>query len=325
MKPTGRALRQQLEALQAALAATRFEVASQQSEAAAARQLLAADLQKIEAALLEETGGLPLPLPRRAEEVVTGVPEVWARFRRLMGRAAPEGGLFPATTEFPDVLDLLGKTPREIGAIHVHVEPVVRDSHGHACANVWLQAAFSKVDPGGTIQVLGSMIPIPDLGEGRVMQGRLPVFMPSTRSKLRFEIACAAPAGANRIRRAWKLLDTYEQPTESELKRYSDESAHHRHPRGPSMRVLKAPAPASCFVAKVIAGQPERLEAAAWTEIWRAGQPLPEAGSELVVWQPIAGAGTKSELRVCHPCGFSGKSDDFATDRFCPSCGTDWD
>ncbi len=50
--------------------------------------------------------------------------------------------------DFPDVLDHLSKTPRELGAIHIHVEPVVRAPDGSAVATIWLQAALLPLPAG---------------------------------------------------------------------------------------------------------------------------------------------------------------------------------
>ncbi len=73
----------------------------------------------------------------------------------------------------------------------------------------------------------------------------------------------------------------------------------------------------------MVAAEPARLEKAEWREVWRPGQPLPEAPPLPVIVRPPAPQ--VSGNRVCSSCGFSGRRVDFATDRRCPGCAYEWD
>jgi len=57
---------------------------------------------------------------------------------------------------YADVLDYTGRTPREFGAIHLHVEPVTRGPLGDAVAVLWLQSAFEPLASSGhSLLVMG--------------------------------------------------------------------------------------------------------------------------------------------------------------------------
>lgn len=49
----------------------------------------------------------------------------------------------------PDILDQVGRQPREFGTVQLHVDPVVRSPEGtRATASIWLQGAFSATATG---------------------------------------------------------------------------------------------------------------------------------------------------------------------------------
>ena len=257
--------------------------------------------------------------------------------------------------DFPDVLDHLGKTPREFGAVHIYVEPVVRAEDGYACATIWLQAALVPLAARGMIEVLATRVPVPELADGSVMQAKVPLAVSPGVEEVSFGVQCEAPKNAARVRQAWKLFDTFEIPKESEMKTYNDDSAGIGVgglflanaltlplgaiviPRGGASvggglaestraTVHKARTLTAGFVAKVVAGDPERITTVAWTRIWRPGQPLPTVAAPVLVLQPIAAkTNDPSSRRVCSGCNFSGRRVDFGTDRYCPNCGHEWD
>lgn len=256
--------------------------------------------------------------------------------------------------DFPDVLDHLGKTPRELGAVHLYVESVTRSEDGYACAVVWLQAALVPHAP-GTIDVLATKARVPPLSDGRVVKGLVPLSIAPGLTEVSFAVACEPAPDAQRVRQAWKLFDTLEIPKESEMKTYNDDDGAGLGglllanaltlpmgvavvPRGfgvstggglaESTRttVHKARALSAGFVAQVTAGEPPRLAQPEWTEVWRPGQPLPLA-APVAVAAPVRPPPKPPQTgrRVCIKCSFSGKREDFGADRFCPTCGHEWD
>lgn len=131
---------------------------------------------------------------------------------------------------YADVLDHTGRTPREFGAIHLHVEPVTRGPTGEAVAVLWLQAAFEPLASSGhSLLVMGrqkqgplqrmlGQFPLPSLDGGRVVRWRLPFSLPPELDELHFEVSAKLHPKAERVRPAWKLFDTFEIPKESEMK-----------------------------------------------------------------------------------------------------------
>jgi hypothetical protein len=131
---------------------------------------------------------------------------------------------------YADVLDHTGRTPREFGAIHLHVEPVTRGPHGDAVAVLWLQSAFEPLaskghslvvmgrqKQGSTQRMLGQY-PLPSLEGGRVVRWRLPFSLPPEIDELHFQVSAKLHPKAERVRPAWKLFDTLEIPKESAMK-----------------------------------------------------------------------------------------------------------
>lgn len=116
---------------------------------------------------------------------------------------------------YEDVLDAAGVTGVEHGWLQLHAEPVVRDATGRLVATLWLQAAF---EPGGGATVefleqgtqrrLASAV-VPSITGGAAVRWRveLPV---SASPAVVLRVDAPVPAGADRVRSPWKLLDTIE-------------------------------------------------------------------------------------------------------------------
>lgn len=194
-----------------------------------------------------------------------------------------------------DVLEHLGKHPREFGSHHVAIDPIaVADAW--CWAVLWFQAAFDPCDQQATFElrtVAGAKFlgaPVPNLEKGAVARGlvRFPLLEGLQEAGVR--VKSRLDENAARIRQAWKLTDR----TLPEL--------------------LVAPIDFERAV-------PELLEG--FTIIWRPGDPLPSAerGPPPVpppAREPITG------YRECVKCNFSGKWRDFKDDQQCPHCGYWW-
>ncbi|WP_426753807.1 hypothetical protein [Myxococcus sp. Y35] len=136
---------------------------------------------------------------------------------------------------YADVLDHVGRPPREFGAVHLHVEPVTRNPLGQATAVLWLQSAFEP--PTATppsVRVMGrqkqgpahrmlGQFPLPSLAGGRVVRWRIPLELPPEFDEVHFEVDSELHPKAERVRPAWKLFDTLEMPKESDMKPMSSE------------------------------------------------------------------------------------------------------
>ncbi|HYH98317.1 hypothetical protein, partial [Hyalangium sp.] len=131
--------------------------------------------------------------------------------------------------EHADFLDHTGRTPREFGAVHIHVEPVVRGPSGEALATVWLQSAFEPVLTSDSLHIVARLaedrgelslkrLPLPALNGGKVVRWSLPLSLPADVSELQFRVESKLNPKAERVRPAWKLFDTLEIPKESEMR-----------------------------------------------------------------------------------------------------------
>ncbi|GHG61903.1 hypothetical protein [Comamonas sp. JC664] len=131
---------------------------------------------------------------------------------------------------YADVLDHVGRPPREFGSLHLHVEPVTRNPLGQAIAVVWLQSAFEPpaTNPSsllvmgrqkqGSAQRMLGQFPLPSLAGGRVVRWRLPLELPPEFDEVHVEVDAQLHPEAGRVRPAWKLFDTLEIPKESDMK-----------------------------------------------------------------------------------------------------------
>jgi hypothetical protein len=130
---------------------------------------------------------------------------------------------------YEDVLDHTGRTPREFGAIHLHVESAIRGPLGDTVATLWLQSAFEPHGSGYVVHVVGRQkqgseqrklgrFPLPPLDGGKVVRWSLPFSLPTEIDELHFRVEAKLHPRAERVRPAWKLFDTVEIPKESDMK-----------------------------------------------------------------------------------------------------------
>lgn len=108
---------------------------------------------------------------------------------------------------FDDVLDATGRTPRELGAIHLFLESCVLSDTGDAVLTVWVQAAFARCT--GAIVCGDQRWPVPVIEDGRVVRGRLPLKVPLAARSVEVSADCPVKDSSLRVRPAWKLTDTF--------------------------------------------------------------------------------------------------------------------
>lgn len=256
---------------------------------------------------------------------------------------------------YEDVLDHLGRTPREFGAIHIHVEPVVRGPTGEAVATVWLQSAFAPRMPGERVHVISGpegsateqslgRFPLPSVDKGQVVRWSLPLTVPAGTTELHFLVESRLSPDAQRVRTAWKLMDTIEIPKESEMGpslsvdldvgdsltrsvlegalsvSLSMRSTLSQDVRSKRHAARKLP---PAFIAQVTEGTPARQDGPSIEVVWAPGRPLPPA-PPLVTRAPEAPSSSRSSMRVCYTCGFEGNRDEYAHAAFCPRCDATW-
>jgi|GEM_PF-4719840 len=119
----------------------------------------------------------------------------------------------------PDILDALGRQPREFGAVQLHVEPVRRLVDGtEARAVIWLQAAFAPLPPSMSLRVVDAVTRrevrrggLPSLEGGKVLRWVLPLTLEADMKELLFLLEAPVPEDATRVRPPWRLFDTLEQ------------------------------------------------------------------------------------------------------------------
>lgn len=250
--------------------------------------------------------------------------------------------------DYVDILDYTGRTPREFGALHIHVEPVVRGPSGEAVATVWLQRAFEpRVGEERVLVLTGpeehnlGRIPLPSVDGGQVVRWRLPLTLPTGVTELHFLVESRLHPKARRVRPAWKLFDTFEVPKDalntplipdSELvhsmrtqyggflSRSFEEQPSLFDATGGKRHVARKLPPG--FIAQVTEGTTEWLDAPRAEVFWAPGQPLPASASE-AVWNPPKAPVLKTS-RICFSCGFEGPESEYARARFCPRCDATW-
>jgi hypothetical protein len=257
---------------------------------------------------------------------------------------------------YEDVLDHLGRTPREFGSIHIHVEPVVHGPTGEAVATVWLQNAFEPRMPGDSVHVISGpegsaaeqrlgRFPLPPVGRGQVVRWSLPLTVPSGATELHFLVESRLDPDAQRVRTAWKLLDTIEIPKESEMgptlraeldvydtltrsvlggglsASFSVRSTLAQDVKSKRHAARKLP---PAFIAPVTEGTPASLEGSGVEVLWAPGRPLP-APPPLVARGSKASPSPRKAVRVCFSCGFEGPRDEYERNAFCPRCDAVWD
>lgn len=126
--------------------------------------------------------------------------------------------------DYPDVLDSMGKTPREFGALHVHLESLKPVDANRYVVTVLLQAAFEPM-PRAQLSFVSegevlSTVEVPSLKNGRVVRLHVPIEPELPLSRIGLDTSCDEPSrSAERVRPAWKLHDTFEIPTTSSIRR----------------------------------------------------------------------------------------------------------
>lgn len=258
-------------------------------------------------------------------------------------------------SDLPDVLDTMGRTPREFGTVQVHFEGV-RVVDGKRCiATVLAQAAFTPVAQ-AVLQVLDQGQPIattllPTLDDGRVVRLHVPCVRVSEEAVLTLLVEAEEPSErASRVRPPWRLFDTFEIPKLSEMDPIRDDqsggldlatSIALTAVAGPLLGavVLRVGGSATLdpntkttmhrarelpsLTAGVLEGVALPVEGIREEVLWRPGQPVPEAPPAVPVVraQPPAPSGG---TRWCRSCGFEGAMSEHGTARACPRCDEPW-
>lgn len=249
--------------------------------------------------------------------------------------------------DYVDILDYTGRTPREFGALHIYVEPVVRGPSGEAVATVWLQRAFEPREGEERVLILTApeehnlgRIPLPLVDGGQVVRWRLPLTLPAGVTELHFLVESRLHPKARRVRQAWKLFDTLELPKEAlNTPLFPEVELVHSTRRRGGFLVRSPEEPPSLFeatggkrhaarklppgfIAQVTEGTPERLNAPRAEVFWTPGQPLPAPTSE-AAWNPPKAPALQTS-RTCFSCGFEGPESEYERARFCPRCDAVW-
>jgi hypothetical protein len=261
---------------------------------------------------------------------------------------------------YADVLDHIGKTPRELGAVHAHFESLARaPGKTTSIATLLFQAAFEPAggparvrffDPSdGQAERLLAEFPGPELKGGAVIRARYPLRLEPTTNEVWVRIESVVPPKAERVRPAWKLHDTFEIPKLSEMRPATlsgpgidvGHSLLHSALSGSLVLAVhlgeRAESEAKTVVHKARA-LPDMLKAAVEERelqplsfpeletLWTPGSPLPEAVPN-PVWRAADAAARPaqaSETRLCLQCGFEGEREALEKARFCPSCDAIW-
>ena len=256
----------------------------------------------------------------------------------------------------PDVLDHLGKTPREFGGLHAHFESVQTIDGRRVVARVLYQAAFHPLPAGAQVafhaataegaqgEQLGCF-DVPALAE-QVLRVSYPLRVPAASTHVVAFLQAPEPASrAERVRPAWKLYDTVEIPKLSEMEPV-------RGPEGIDLgrsligtalmggtgfmiafnsgpviaantktTVHKARELPPGLVQAISAEVASPIDGVMEEVLWRSGQPLPAAPQ--LVFTPVQQAKAGS-TRWCRSCGFEGPAAEYERARSCPSCGEPW-
>ncbi len=258
---------------------------------------------------------------------------------------------------YADVLDHIGKTPREFGSVQVHLESVTRaPGSGQAVATLLFQAAFEpaeavqlRIYPGSTglASALANFVG-PPLPGGAVVRGRFPFRAPEAVREIFVRIeGQPPPAGSERVRPAWMLHDTHEVPKLSEMEPGNESdfsvnvteslvrsalsggvvvsfslgraSASALH--GTTHKARQLP---PGFGAEITEADLPGLSTPVFERLWSPGDPLPSAATDTI----FHGRGEKvppaATIRRCFHCGFEGSVAEYERARFCPNCDAVW-
>jgi hypothetical protein len=259
----------------------------------------------------------------------------------------------------PDILDHLGKTPREFGALHAHFDSVTTIDGPRVVAHVLFQGAFHPMPAGAQIafhaasasgatgEQLGCY-DVPTLAAG-AMRVSYPLRVPSGSTHVVAFIQAPPPSPrAERVRPAWKLHDTFEIPKLSEMEpvRATETGLN----VGASLVGTALMGGAGFVVAfnlsttTLAANTKTTLHKARELPPWLLQEISPRMSTpidrplEEVLWVPgsplpLVAQGervvahverAKTTLRRCIPCGFEGPSAEYERARSCPSCGEPW-
>lgn len=259
----------------------------------------------------------------------------------------------------PDILDHLGKTPREFGALHAHFESVTTVDGTRVIARVLYQAAFDPLpvgaqvafhaasDEGAQGEQLGCY-DIPSLADRSAVRVAYPLRVPGGATHVVAFIHSPPPTTkAERVRPAWKLHDTIEIPKESDLQRVQSRSLgldlgvtllgtalmggtglviafnlSSSSPAGSTRTTVHQARELPPGLVRVISSEVTApIDSPREETLWRQGQPLPDA--PVVVYARPATL-RWSGVRRCPACGFEGPSAEYERARSCPSCDVPW-
>jgi hypothetical protein len=254
----------------------------------------------------------------------------------------------------PDILDHLGKTPREFGALHAHFEGVTTVDGLRVVARMLFQAAFHPLPPGAQVafhaasaagaqgEQLGCF-EVPPL-EDRAVRVSYPLRVPRGSTHVVAFLQAPAPSWrAERVRPAWKLSDTLEIPKASEMEPIGEPELNvgasllatalmggagfaisfNLGSAGPASTatVHKARELPAGLVQAISAEAARPLDAPLVETLWSPGQPLPAAPEVVYARvEPVKGSG----VRRCLQCNFEGPAPEYERARSCPSCDAPW-
>ncbi|MFT3708665.1 MAG: hypothetical protein QM817_13520 [Archangium sp.] len=248
----------------------------------------------------------------------------------------------------PDILDLMGKTPREFGGLHVHFESVESIDGKLIVARLLVQAAFLPLKGEATVSFLvGShelaRHPLPVPRGTEAIRASYPLKLPAEVSSIDALIH-PVPENGERIRPAWKLHDTHEIPKLSEMETYRRTDVAF-DPAGSVLSsmlsggiALEFNVAATELAAKTstevhrarelparltreLSGTCKPLGAIHFETVWMQGQPLPEP-RRIVPQQhaaPKAGA-----IKRCGACAYEGPAAELERRTTCPACDALW-
>jgi len=253
--------------------------------------------------------------------------------------------------EFPDVLDGMGKTPREFGTVHVHFEGFQVVDGRRCVASVLSQAAFVPCEPAvlhvfeGGVEIARALVPA--LEDGRVVRQRI-ACVRAADGPLGVLVEAFEPSSkASRVRQAWKLFDTFEIPKLSEMKpvrapggldvagsialsmatgpllgavvlRFDSTTTLPANNTTKVHRAMELPQMLSGALLEGIAKPVEGVEEEI---LWQVGQPVPEPPPLVPIARQEA---MPEEKRWCRHCSFEGSASEHRNARSCPRCDEPW-
>lgn len=257
----------------------------------------------------------------------------------------------------PDILDHLGKTPREFGALHAHFESVHTVDGSRVVARVLYQGAFEPLPAGAQVAfhaasaegARGAQLGcwgLPSLADRGAVRVAYPLRVPEGATHVVAFIQAPPPAKhAQRVRAAWKLHDTFEIPKLSEMNPVHQDSVEFdlggtllatalmaggfSIEFSLSTTTIAANTRTSVHKARVLppglvqaisAEVTEPIDGPVLETLWRPGQPLPAAPALVFVRPPVR----VSPVRRCGACGFEGPAAEYERERSCPGCDAIW-